>query len=101
MKEVFSEEEAKEIIDRYFACNPYPASVLEVVETLPMLNFQPHLSAPKSKLNRTARYVGIRSTPKINRNSPCPCGSGKKYKNCCTNEPKSEKVPEPPISEGE
>ena len=21
--------------------------------------------------------------PKINRNDPCPCGSGKKYKNCC------------------
>ena len=20
---------------------------------------------------------------KIGRNSPCPCGSGKKYKNCC------------------
>jgi uncharacterized protein YecA (UPF0149 family) len=20
--------------------------------------------------------------PKINRNDPCPCGSGKKYKNC-------------------
>ncbi len=24
-----------------------------------------------------------RSTPKIGRNDPCPCGSGKKYKNCC------------------
>ena len=22
-------------------------------------------------------------TPKIGRNSPCPCGSGKKYKKCC------------------
>ncbi len=21
--------------------------------------------------------------PKVNRNAPCPCGSGKKYKNCC------------------
>jgi preprotein translocase subunit SecA len=21
--------------------------------------------------------------PKIGRNDPCPCGSGKKYKNCC------------------
>lgn len=25
----------------------------------------------------------IRSTPKIGRNDPCPCGSGKKYKKCC------------------
>ena len=24
-----------------------------------------------------------RSKPKIGRNTPCPCGSGKKYKNCC------------------
>ena len=25
----------------------------------------------------------IRSGPKIGRNDPCICGSGKKYKNCC------------------
>jgi len=24
-----------------------------------------------------------RSTPKVGRNDPCPCGSGKKYKDCC------------------
>jgi preprotein translocase subunit SecA len=30
----------------------------------------------------TAKPV-IRSTPKVGRNSPCPCGSGKKYKQCC------------------
>ncbi|MEC7751153.1 MAG: preprotein translocase subunit SecA [Myxococcota bacterium] len=24
-----------------------------------------------------------RETPKVGRNAPCPCGSGKKYKNCC------------------
>ena len=24
-----------------------------------------------------------RESPKIGRNDPCPCGSGKKYKNCC------------------
>ena len=23
-----------------------------------------------------------RATPKVGRNEPCPCGSGKKYKNC-------------------
>jgi uncharacterized protein YecA (UPF0149 family) len=22
-------------------------------------------------------------TPKVGRNDPCPCGSGKKYKKCC------------------
>jgi SEC-C motif-containing protein len=25
----------------------------------------------------------VRSTPKVGRNEPCPCGSGKKYKQCC------------------
>ncbi|HOR54427.1 MAG TPA: SEC-C metal-binding domain-containing protein, partial [Synergistales bacterium] len=25
----------------------------------------------------------VRSTPKVGRNQPCPCGSGKKYKHCC------------------
>ena len=25
----------------------------------------------------------VRTTPKIGRNEPCPCGSGKKYKHCC------------------
>ena len=25
----------------------------------------------------------IRSAPKVGRNDPCPCNSGKKYKNCC------------------
>jgi uncharacterized protein YecA (UPF0149 family) len=25
----------------------------------------------------------IRAAPKVGRNNPCPCGSGKKYKKCC------------------
>jgi len=25
----------------------------------------------------------VRDTPKVGRNEPCPCGSGKKYKRCC------------------
>jgi len=24
-----------------------------------------------------------RTAPKVGRNNPCPCGSGKKYKRCC------------------
>ena len=27
----------------------------------------------------------IREEPKVGRNEPCPCGSGKKYKKCCMN----------------
>lgn len=27
----------------------------------------------------------VRQYPKVGRNDPCPCGSGKKYKKCCLN----------------
>jgi len=30
-------------------------------------------------INRTI----VNTTPEVGRNEPCPCGSGKKYKNCC------------------
>lgn len=34
----------------------------------------------------TGEVVGatmVRASPKVGRNDPCPCGSGKKYKHCC------------------
>jgi hypothetical protein len=31
----------------------------------------------------SAPAVPVRCEPKIGRNAPCPCGSGKKYKKCC------------------
>ena len=30
-----------------------------------------------------ANQTMIREQPKVGRNDPCPCGSGKKYKKCC------------------
>ena len=36
---------------------------------------------PREKRQETVR----RSAAKVGRNDPCPCGSGKKYKNCCIN----------------
>jgi hypothetical protein len=33
--------------------------------------------------HRLAGYTVRRSVPRIGRNAPCPCGSGKKYKRCC------------------
>jgi uncharacterized protein len=33
---------------------------------------------------RAPEFVPIRrASPKVGRNDPCPCGSGKKYKHCC------------------
>ena len=38
--------------------------------------------APAGEAIQTSAPVR-RSTPKVGRNEPCPCGSGKKYKFCC------------------
>jgi preprotein translocase subunit SecA len=40
------------------------------------------LKAPPSR-QAPARRAGRRTGPKVGRNDPCPCGSGKKYKRCC------------------
>ncbi len=29
--------------------------------------------------------IFVRETPKVGKNEPCPCGSGRKYKKCCMN----------------
>ncbi len=39
-------------------------------------------AAPKADRVRKQETVR-REGPKVGRNDPCPCGSGKKYKNCC------------------
>jgi preprotein translocase subunit SecA len=36
-----------------------------------------------SEANEATKQKPKRSGPKVGRNDPCPCGSGKKYKNCC------------------
>ena len=42
----------------------------------------PAMSANKSTARDEAKAEPVRSTPKVGRNEPCPCGSGKKYKQC-------------------
>lgn len=39
----------------------------------------------------------VRSGPKIGRNDPCPCGSGKKYKKCCLEKAAIPVVLTPPL----
>lgn len=37
---------------------------------------------PKFKKPKKSQHV-VQAEPKIGRNDPCKCGSGKKYKKCC------------------
>ena len=39
-------------------------------------------SAPKRNTTEKQQPI-VNDGPKVGRNDPCPCGSGKKYKNCC------------------
>jgi len=36
-----------------------------------------------SKEEDASPRLPVKATPKVGRNDPCPCGSGKKYKKCC------------------
>jgi len=47
---------------------------------------QARRQAVNSAMNQRSQGDNItvrRTMPKVGRNDPCPCGSGKKYKNCC------------------
>ena len=43
--------------------------------------FRPRSNSEKMKPE--SKIIPVRQGPKIGRNQPCPCGSGKKYKKCC------------------
>ena len=42
----------------------------------------PAASAPMGRSRPAAHHIESEQ-PKVGRNDPCPCGSGKKYKKCC------------------
>ena len=52
---------------------------------IPLINFErPALSRKQIGRSNPPISLPVQSPqPKIGRNDPCPCGSGKKYKKCC------------------
>ena len=55
---------------------------------------EPHSKDTETSPEAAAPPAPIQSEPKVGRNDPCPCGSGKKYKKCCLLKPASEQQPE-------
>jgi preprotein translocase subunit SecA len=43
----------------------------------------PNVDVSPADAENEAKQPYVRKEPKIGRNDPCPCGSGKKYKDCC------------------
>jgi preprotein translocase subunit SecA len=46
----------------------------------------PSAPGPASQERLAPKAQPVRSAPRVGRNDPCPCGSGKKYKKCCGKE---------------
>ena len=55
---------------------------LDLLESVCVQHEIDHLNGMRI-LDRAMELTIRRDKPKIGRNEPCPCGSGKKYKKCC------------------
>ncbi len=50
----------------------------------PAPKYDPRASASEGSVADSTEVITyVRAEPKVGRNDPCPCGSGKKYKKCC------------------
>jgi hypothetical protein len=64
--------------------NPHHRLVGDVVKEMEWWACFERPVEPKPPIPRPRRvHTKRRSGPKIGRNDPCPCGSGRKYKHCC------------------
>ncbi|MBK4733292.1 UPF0149 family protein [Noviherbaspirillum pedocola] len=68
------EEEELPLVDNPVKCDKL---AIEIEAAIPMIR---RFWAP---LRKSAVETVQRDAPKLGRNDPCPCGSGKKYKKCC------------------
>lgn len=78
-------EELQELLDQLEELKAYfqqaEHRVLELMRKREMLRRS--LDSPPKKQPKPVETIAVRTTPKIGRNDPCSCGSGKKYKKCC------------------
>ena len=57
---------------------PRPAQQISRVQVA-----NPLTAGFEGSTQKTVKKVSVRKEQKVGRNDPCPCGSGKKFKNCC------------------
>ena len=72
---------------------PTPEVLADVAERLRrILPPKPVASAWSDLSAARGRLVPPGTGPKVGRNDPCPCGSGKKFKKCCLDKPQPARV---------
>jgi hypothetical protein len=88
--------ESTEAYEAYIKHSQDSFEVVDIVEKKPfdsnvlfdnLVSSMKH-DVPRSSLSaespkKELKQVAIRTAPKVGRNEPCTCGSGKKYKKCC------------------
>ena len=90
VEEIIENENMKDLVETIEIFEPkndlYVSKLLEMFEYKNLERYDDLLYPPVPKKLQDCVVIPVRdskSNPKINRNSTCPCGSGKKYKNCC------------------
>jgi preprotein translocase subunit SecA len=95
------DEVREEFVQRFFRVQLQPQAAQQVLETQPRAPRQmvaqhaeaeafggapepdaPAATAPRAAAAPAATAAPVRNAPRVGRNDPCPCGSGKKYKKC-------------------
>jgi preprotein translocase subunit SecA len=70
-------------VERKQAANITNANIdRSAIENMNMVSESSPNQAPQNASTEKRQPI-VNNGPKIGRNDPCPCGSGKKYKNCC------------------
>ena len=72
-------EDAEEAGERWYSPAEEASLVADVQEHLPVIVQTLYNFWRNKRSGRTVR----RGEPKLGRNDPCPCGSGRKFKQCC------------------
>jgi tetratricopeptide (TPR) repeat protein len=73
----------KDFFDEALATRNLERMVVQRTQALARQNLQPAGYAEGEDWEDEPVATVRRETPKVGRNDPCPCGSGKKYKKCC------------------
>ena len=77
-----SEEEVQELEAQQRAQAEAQAKTMQFQHAAPPAYGSDEESAPASNQLAASSTPTLRDAPKVGRNDPCPCGSGKKYKQC-------------------
>ncbi len=75
----------KNVVRQVFSVQFYTAEEIEEIKRQQQAMLEAQIEAHKQaqKLAEEGKHAPIRrTTAKVGRNDPCPCGSGKKYKHC-------------------